>query len=141
MSPKESCNNQACAGDEICIAKQDLVIALDASGSLKEKGCDIVKRFAVNLTQKYVPKYFGNPAVKIGVALFGNGNLMDLNDGSGGTTIQAIFKVSLLILTKSGQKSHTPSGSVDSRTWHRRSPRQIRSCRKAGGPRHRVPSW
>merc|ERR1719361_3050022 len=92
MSPerldKESCNKQACAGDEICIAKQDLILALDASGSLKEKGYDIVKKFAVNLTQKYMPKYFGSPAVKIGVALFGNGHLIELNDGSGSTTIK-----------------------------------------------------
>jgi len=85
---KEGCNKQACAGDEICIAKQDLIIALDASGSLKKKGYDIVKNFAVNLTQKYKPKYFGSPAVKIGVALFGNGHLIELNDGSGATTIQ-----------------------------------------------------
>jgi len=85
---KERCNKQACAGDEICIAKQDLIIALDASGSLKEKGYDIVKKFAVNLTQKYMPKYFGSPAVKIGVALFGNGHLIELNDGSGSTTIK-----------------------------------------------------
>ena len=29
---KRKCNKQDCVGDEICIAKQDLVIALDASG-------------------------------------------------------------------------------------------------------------
>lgn len=34
---KEKCNTQDCVGDEICIAKQDLVIALDASGSLRLK--------------------------------------------------------------------------------------------------------
>merc|ERR1719410_2278949 len=84
----DKCNKQDCVGDEICIAKQDLVIALDASGSLKEKGYDIVRGFAVNLTKKYKAKYFGAPAVKMGVALFGNGKLIELNDGSGGTTIQ-----------------------------------------------------
>merc|ERR1719471_620488 len=81
----EKCNKQACVGDEICIAKQDLVIALDASGSLREKGYDIVRQFAVNLTRKYRAKYFGSPAVKIGVSLFGNGHLIEMADG--GTTI------------------------------------------------------
>jgi len=75
-------------GDEICIAKQDLVIAVDASGSLREKGYDVVRSLAVNLTKKYKSKYFGAPAVKMGVTLFGNGKLIELNDGSGGTTIQ-----------------------------------------------------
>jgi len=82
---KEKCNKQACVGDEICIAKQDLVIALDASGSLREKGYDIVRQFAVNLTRKYRAKYFGAPAAKIGVALFGNGHLIEMKDG--GTTV------------------------------------------------------
>jgi len=82
---QEKCNKQACVGDEICIAKQDLVIALDASGSLREKGYDIVRQFAVNLTRKYRAKYFGAPAAKIGVSLFGNGHLIEMGDG--GTTI------------------------------------------------------
>jgi len=86
------CNKQACVGDEICIAKQDLVIALDASGSLKEKGYEIVRGFAVNLTKHYKAKYFGNAAVKIGVALFGNGHLIEMKDGSG-TTIQPAIKL------------------------------------------------
>jgi len=83
---KEKCNNQDCVGDEICIAKQDLVIALDASGSLREKGYDIVRGFAVNLTKRYKSKYFGAPAIKMGVALFGNGHLIEL--AGGGTTIK-----------------------------------------------------
>merc|ERR1719461_875632 len=62
---KEKCNTQDCVGDEICIAKQDLVIALDASGSLREKGYDIVRGFAVNLTKRYKSKYFGAPAIKM----------------------------------------------------------------------------
>merc|ERR1719507_867707 len=83
---KTSCNKQACAGDEVCIAKQDLILALDASGSLKQKGYDVVKQFAANLTRRYKPKYFGAEAVKVGVTLFGNGHLIQLKDG--GTTIE-----------------------------------------------------
>merc|ERR1712008_451090 len=89
----KECNRQACIGDEICIAKQDLVIALDASGSLKEQGYEAVKNFAVNLTKRYKAKYFGAPAIKMGVTLFGNGHLIELNDGSGGTTIQSAIKL------------------------------------------------
>merc|ERR1719189_2139709 len=85
---EKKCNTQDCVGDEICIAKQDLVLAVDASGSLREKGYDVVRSLAVNLTKKYKSKYFGAPAIKMGVTLFGNGKLIELNDGSGGTTIQ-----------------------------------------------------
>jgi len=80
------CNTQPCAGDEICVAKQDLVIALDGSGSLKEKGFKILQTFAANLTLRYEPKYWGTEATKIGVSLFGNGHLLTLEDGT--TTIQ-----------------------------------------------------
>jgi len=82
----DKCNKQDCVGDEICIAKQDLVIALDASGSLKEKGYEIVRGFAANLTKRYKSKYFGAPAIKMGVALFGNGHLIEM--AGGGTTIK-----------------------------------------------------
>merc|ERR1719510_2726260 len=82
-----TCNTRQCAGDEICVAKQDLVIALDASGSLKERGFNILRTFAANLTLRYKPKYFGGEAMKIGVSLFGNGHLLTLEDGT--TTIQS----------------------------------------------------
>jgi len=76
------CNSQDCVGDEICIAQQDLILMVDASGSLKEEGYQIVKNFAINLTQKYEPEYYGQKSVKIGVALFGNGHLITAPDGS-----------------------------------------------------------
>ena len=46
-------------GDEICVAKQDLVLAIDSSGSLKESGCKIRKRFTAKLLDKYMGMYFG----------------------------------------------------------------------------------
>jgi len=110
----EKCNMQPCIGDEICIAKQDLVIALDASGSLKENGYEIVRGFAMNLTKRYKAKYFGNPAIKMGVALFGNGHLIELNDGSGGTTIQPA--INLQPLTFDLAKVGTEIGKT---TWQR----------------------
>merc|ERR1712032_997948 len=91
---KKGCNKQACAGDEICIAKQDLILALDASGSLRQKGWDVVKQFAANLTRRYEPKYFGAASVKVGVTLFGNGHLIQLKDG--GTTIEPAINLQSL---------------------------------------------
>jgi uncharacterized protein YegL len=73
---KGSCNEQECVGDEICIAHQDLVVALDGSGSLRQGGFDILKKFVKKLLERYQTEYFGSEAVKIGVVLFGNGVIM-----------------------------------------------------------------
>jgi hypothetical protein len=88
---KKKCNTQDCVGDEICIAQQDLVIALDASGSLRPKGYEIVRGLAMNLTKRYKAKYFGIDAIKMGVSLFGNGRLIPLKDG--GTTISSAINL------------------------------------------------
>jgi hypothetical protein len=79
---EEPCNTHACNGDEICIAKQDLVLDIDASGSLKEDGFAIVRDFAANLTDKYQGEYYGHADMMIGLVLFGNGRLMDQADGT-----------------------------------------------------------
>merc|ERR1719434_556886 len=73
----QQCNTQECVGDEICIARQDLVIALDGSGSLKQEGFDMVQKFALNLTSKYQSVYYGVEDMKIGLVLFGNGEYFD----------------------------------------------------------------
>ncbi|CAK0836936.1 unnamed protein product [Prorocentrum cordatum] len=73
----QQCNTQDCVGDEICIARQDLVIALDGSGSLKQEGFDIVKDFAMNLTSRYQGMYYGVEDMRIGLVLFGNGEYFD----------------------------------------------------------------
>merc|ERR1719446_963229 len=84
--PKESsrkrfrereCNTQDCVGDEICIAKQDLIIAIDGSGSVREDGFNILKNYALELTSKYHSEYFGDGAMQVGVIEFGNGIIMD----------------------------------------------------------------
>merc|ERR1719310_376478 len=74
------CNSHPCAGDEICIAKQDLVIAVDGSGSISEKGFDVIKGFVSRLVDRYKGEYFGSTEMQIGVVHFGNGEIMD--DGS-----------------------------------------------------------
>lgn len=73
---KQQCNVHKCVGDEICVAKQDLILAIDGSGSLQQTGFDTVKAFALVLIQKYQTEYFGSTAMKVGVLQFGNGVIM-----------------------------------------------------------------
>jgi len=73
---KKECNTHSCVGDEICIANQDLLIAIDGSGSLGEEGFAALKGFAVDLVNRYQGEYFGMGAMQVGVILFGNGVIM-----------------------------------------------------------------
>lgn len=71
-----SCNKHKCVGDEICVAKQDLIIAVDGSGSITEKGFAVVKKFATQLVERYQAEYFSESAMKIGLIQFGNGEVL-----------------------------------------------------------------
>merc|ERR1712232_1513253 len=71
------CNEHKCVGDEMCIAKQDLILAVDGSGSVRENGFNILKSFALNLFTKYKNEYFGGEAMKVGIVEFGNGVIAD----------------------------------------------------------------
>ena len=73
---EQECNTQPCVGDEICIANQDLVIALDGSGSLREDGFNTFKSYALDLLSKYHSQYYGAGAMNIGLIEFGNGIIM-----------------------------------------------------------------
>jgi len=73
---EKQCNKQDCVGDEICVANQDLIIAIDGSGSVREDGFNILKSYALALVAKYEDTYFGNQAMKVGVIEFGNGIIM-----------------------------------------------------------------
>jgi uncharacterized protein YegL len=72
---KRSCNEHDCNGDEICVAKQDLIIAIDASGSVREKGFEVIKKFVTTLLERYEPEYWGDEGVQLGIVQFGNGVL------------------------------------------------------------------
>lgn len=90
---KHRCNEQACYGDEECVAKQDVVIAVDGSGSLTDKGFAVLRDFTANLVARYrgeveepsdepvksgkEPKLIKVPGVQVGVVQFGNGVLAD----------------------------------------------------------------
>merc|ERR1719506_2782062 len=73
---KSGCNEQRCNGDEMCVATQDLVIAIDGSGSIRDAGFAILKKFVVKLLSRYRTEFWGADAVKIGIVLFGNGVIM-----------------------------------------------------------------
>lgn len=85
------CNTQGCVGDEMCIARQDLIISIDASGSLKEDGFAIIQNLSMKLVGKYRSKYYGDDAMRIGVNMFGNGQLMTSPDGT--TSISSAVNV------------------------------------------------
>merc|ERR1719473_1979299 len=74
------CNKHRCRGDEFCVAKQDLVISIDGSGSLTEARFKILKKFVAAYIDKNMGKYYGLEDMKIGVVQFGNGQI--LKDGS-----------------------------------------------------------
>merc|ERR1719181_295644 len=74
---QQECNSQPCVGDEICIAQQDLLIAIDGSGSVREDGFNILKNYALDLLSKYRSQYFGGQAMKVGLIEFGNGIIME----------------------------------------------------------------
>lgn len=79
---EQTCNTQQCTGDEICIAQQDLIIAMDASGSLKNAGFLAIRNFTYNLTKRYEAKFYGVDAIKMGAVTFGNGKLVPQDDGT-----------------------------------------------------------
>jgi len=72
---RRSCNEFDCNGDEICVAKQDLIIAIDASGSVREKGWEVMKDFLNQLLDRYEAEYWGDEAIQLGIVQFGNGVL------------------------------------------------------------------
>lgn len=72
---KRECNTIECAGDEFCVAREDLIVALDSSGSMRKDGFDTLRDFAANLTGRYKSLYFGKDMMKVGLAVFGNGKV------------------------------------------------------------------
>jgi hypothetical protein len=71
------CNDdKTCREPMICVAKQDLVIAIDGSGSIRTMGFEVLKNFVKKLLANYQSEYWGDSAVKLGIVLFGNGEIM-----------------------------------------------------------------
>jgi len=53
----------------VCTSTIDLVIAIDSSGSVTQKGFDVLKVFAGKIVQRMAP------SVRVGIVEFGNGQL------------------------------------------------------------------
>lgn len=109
---KKRCNRIPCFMDEECVAKQDVIVAIDGSGSVTEKGFDVLKEFAQKVVSRFrgeveqtpdwemhseaeeggegPPKPEMVPAVQAGVIQFGNGVLGDDGSVSGATIVSGI---------------------------------------------------
>lgn len=74
------CNQQACAGDEVCVDMQDLVVLVDSSADISEAANKAQFHFLEEMLKRYRGGAFGRSAARIGVVHFGNGELND--DGS-----------------------------------------------------------
>lgn len=88
---ERECNTHQCEGDEVCTAMQDVVVAIDGSGSVQQSGFDTLKKFAETVVSRYQTKYYGRKRAKMGICQFGNGEIM--SDGK--TITPAIIVQSL----------------------------------------------
>jgi len=125
---RRECNAQACIGDEECIARLDVVLVLDGSGSLTEDGFKIMQTFAVTILDKLRPKAFEKDAVQVAVVQFGNGKLEDNGGGLGG-----VGTVSDAILGQgfSGDMEATRE-TITALTWQRGFTNMAQGIAKAG---------
>ena len=87
---KQQCNTHGCVGDEICVAKQDLIIAVDGSGSITESGYNTLKSFTHTLVGKYQSRYREEARMRIGLISFGNGELLDDGTVSPAITVSSL---------------------------------------------------
>lgn len=81
---KQKCNVAPCKGDEQCIAKVDLIIAVDGSGSITDKGFATLRDFTKQLVGRFEGRAYGVDAMQVGVVLFGNGRVNEdgtISDG------------------------------------------------------------
>jgi len=51
---QQECNTMECPPEPVCIAKQDVVLAVDVSGSFKQEGFDTMMKFVQELTSLYI---------------------------------------------------------------------------------------
>lgn len=68
----KQCTTHECTGDEICFAREALVLATDGSGSHQASGRKILQNVAADLLDKYTCEYSGYEDMRIGVAPLGD---------------------------------------------------------------------
>merc|ERR1719174_345916 len=83
----KDCNTHPCVGDEECYAMQDLVLAIDGSGSITEDNFEILKEYVGKLVKRYKDEVENTELMKVGIVQFGNGEILD--DG----TISSALKI------------------------------------------------
>lgn len=71
-----TCNEEQCEGDEVCVAKQDVLLLVDSGGSLAEADFAILRDFAAGLVARYRSTAYAGDAAHVGVLQFGNGEIM-----------------------------------------------------------------
>merc|ERR1712187_704616 len=75
MGNEEQCNSHACVGDEVCIAKVDIVLLIDGSGPLTNRGFKVLQNFSEKVVDRFKKESYGHEAVNVGIVQFGNGHL------------------------------------------------------------------
>lgn len=70
-----ACNMQRCAGNEICVAQQDLLIAVDGSGASRERDFTALRQIASEVAGRYAARHNGQEAARVGVVQFGSAGL------------------------------------------------------------------
>merc|ERR1712070_1056054 len=90
MGEFDQCNIHPCHGDEECYALQDLVLAIDGSGSITADNFEVLKEYVQKLLKRYKGEVSNQILMKVGIVQFGNGEIME--DG----TISAALKLSPL---------------------------------------------
>jgi len=73
----KDCNTQPCKGNEECFAIQDLVMAIDGSGSITADNFDILKEYVVKLVSRYKGVINEVELMKVGIVQFGNGEILE----------------------------------------------------------------
>jgi len=73
----KDCNTQPCTGDEECFALQDLVMAIDGSGSITSDNFDVLKEYVVQLIRRYKGTIGENELMRVGLVQFGNGEILE----------------------------------------------------------------
>jgi hypothetical protein len=74
---EQDCNAADCANDEICVAVQDLVIAVDGSMAVNPDDFENVRTFIGQLLDRYETSHNNEAAMQIGVIVFGSGAIKD----------------------------------------------------------------
>lgn len=73
----KDCNTFMCTGNEECFAVQDVVLAIDGSGSITADNFDILKGYVVRLVSRYKGTIMDTELMKVGIVQFGNGEIME----------------------------------------------------------------